>query len=289
MLRIGLMAFLAMVWAGAARADSSLDVLDAGLTGPDAEAAVAECLEQPRETVAMLADGRTVCWTAGIFPVHMLALVNLLPEAERIVFSSRGGNVLTAITLANYLDDLDVPVIIAGQCVSACASVVVPGLRRARIHRSAFLVIHGITSFDGRTFMDDYRERKGLADDGRDAVMAELMVPNAWNYYRVQWPRSVAFLNDRGIDPEYMGNAEARMIRAKAQLGCPLELFDYFAVLSPEHVRAYLGGRLAIIDDFATQWDAPGVGETMPMLRKIDGEDVLVYRRAMEAACAERG
>ena len=51
-------------------------------------------------------------------------------------------------------------------------------------------------------------------------------------------------------------------------------------------MRAYLGGRLAIIDDFAAQWDAPGVGETMPMLRQIDGEDVLVYAKALEASCA---
>jgi hypothetical protein len=253
------------------------------LTGPAAEVAVEACLAGDGEIVEMLSDGESICWRSGIFPLQFLKLGELVPDAKRMVLSSRGGNVLTAITMANYLRGAELPVIIAGECVSACASVITPGLEGGRIHESAFFLVHGITSYDARTFLADFRARKGADDESAaDSFVTGLMMPNAWNYYSVQWPRTVGFLEKRGIPVSYMTEPETRMKAAKDTLGCPLELFDYFALLERGHVLAHVGARFAVVDDFADDWSDDRLSKYREALTPISADGVVAYSAKLE-------
>lgn len=250
------------------------------LVGSAAEKAVEACISGSDETVELLSDGETVCWRSGIFPLQFLKLGEFMPDAKRVVFSSRGGNVLTAITMVNYLNEVDVPVIIAGPCVSACASVIAPGLDGGRIHESAYFLVHGITSFDAETFLADFQSRKS-PEDSADAFLVGLMMPNAWNYYRVQWPRTVGFLEKRGIPVSYMEEPEARMIAAKDALGCPLELMDYFAVLSRDHVLEHIGERFDVVDEFAGDWTDDRFDRLRGSLVPVSADGVVAYASAL--------
>jgi|GEM_PF-3178101 len=253
------------------------------LTGPDAEAAVEACLSGEGETVEMLSDGESICWRSGIFPLEFLKLGEFMPNAKRLVLTSRGGNVLTAITMANYLRGQEMPVIIAGPCISACASVITPGLEGGRIHESAFFMIHGITSYDAETFLADFRARKGADDaSAADSFVTGFMMPNAWNYYSVQWPRTVGFLEKRDIPVSYMTEPEERMKAAKHALGCPLELFDYFALLRRDHVLEHVGERFAIVDDFAEEWSDARIGAYAEVLKPISDDGVVAYGSKLE-------
>lgn len=258
---------------------------NATLTGPQAEAAVEECLANPHERVEMLSDGVTLCWTAAIYPTDFLAFERLQSQAERVVFSSRGGNVVTAMTLAARLTQLDLPVILAGRCISACASVITPGITNARVHPTAYFLVHGITGLERKTFLDDYRWRK--APEEGEASRLESMVlaaEFAWNYYSVQWPRTLNFLDKRAIAHDYMLEPDLRMRDAKEALGCPLELMDYFAVLSRDHLRDFLGERLAMIEDFI---DDPVQMAASEYLQPISEDGVLAYNGALrEENCA---
>lgn len=252
------------------------------LLGSDIETAIETCLSHRTERVELMEDGETICWNSAIFPLELAKFAQLSPDAKRLVFSSRGGNVLTAITLANLISSLDMPVVFAGECVSACASIVAPGVTGARIHKSAYFLIHGITSFDSDTFLDDYKARKTAeADDNASPTMLGFAAPGAWNYYRVQWPRNEKYLMDRGISPDYMLEAEHRMIAAKDALGCPLELFDYFAILTREHILSHLGDRFSVVDDFADDWTDPRISEAMPYLKPISEDGVVAYSYEM--------
>lgn len=250
------------------------------LIGAAAEAAVQECLAGEGEAVELLSDGESVCWRSAIFPLEFLKLGEFMPDAKRLVLTSRGGNVLTAITMANYLRESGVPVIIAGQCVSACASVIAPGLMGGRIHESAFFLVHGITSFDADTFLADFKARKSDGDTS-DAFVVGFMMPNAWNYYSVQWPRTVGFLEKRDIPVSYMEEPEARMIAAKDELGCPLELMDYFALLPRDHVVSHIGERFDEVDAFAGDWDDPRLDRFRDSLEPVGDEGVVVYKAAL--------
>lgn len=252
---------------------------DPRLTGPQIDALVEACVSDDTERVVMLEDGETVCWNSGIFPPAFAAFQALAPNARRMVFSSRGGNVANAILLANRLAELDLPVILAGRCISACTSVIAPGLTNARVHSSAYFLVHGITSYNRRRFISDYIARKRMADGSTlDMLVAGFATSAAWGYYSVQWPRTLAFLDERGIDRAYMTEPEARMQAAKDALACPLELMDYFTVIDRDALRRFLGERLAVIDDFVEDPEAAG---QIPFLRRIGTDPVYAYRSAL--------
>lgn len=277
--------------AGPTMADNAGRTIDPRLMSDIVDARVIECLADTTERVELMEDGETICWNSAIFPLQVLRFSGLANDAERLIFSSRGGNVVTAITLANMISNLDLPIIFAGECVSACASVIAPGVTNARIHSSAYFLIHGITSFDFQTFKSDFVHRKTqeAEQEGRDGFSPAALVPMAWNYYQVQWPRSVKFLEERGIAKDYMLEAETRMIDAKDDLDCPLELFDYFAVLSREHIVQHLGSRLSVIDEFAGAWEDPRLSVHMPYLRAISEDGVVAYIHEMNnKRCAKR-
>jgi hypothetical protein len=279
--------FVAMGTPGAhAREPSAQSVsADPMLSGPDAEAAVAECLGNRTERVEMLSDGITLCWTAAIYPTDFLRFESLRTDAKRVVFSSRGGNVVTAMTLAARLTQLDLPVILAGRCVSACASVITPGITNARVHPTAYFLVHGITGLERGVFLDDYRWRKAPKEgEATPLESLSLAAEFAWNYYSVQWPRTLRFFEQRAIAHDYMREPDLRMLEAKSDLGCPLELMDYFAVLSRDHLRTFLGERLAMIEDFI---DDPAALSDKEYLQPISADGVLAYKGALrEQNCA---
>ncbi|MEO1408038.1 MAG: hypothetical protein AAFV54_16345, partial [Pseudomonadota bacterium] len=116
---------------------------------PETDQLVERCLEA--DGVSMLEGTDVICYNAAIFPEQFLKL-NSLPAASRIIITSPGGNVATARGMSTILDNRGEPAVIAGQCMSACAMVILPGLDEVHIHNSAHISVHGITMMDFRTW-----------------------------------------------------------------------------------------------------------------------------------------
>ncbi|MEM7328303.1 MAG: hypothetical protein AAF437_06145 [Pseudomonadota bacterium] len=240
---------MAMVAAptGFAQADGGFDRPD-----PQTDALVERCLEQ--EGVSMLEGTDVICYNAAIFPEQFLKL-NALPEASRIIITSPGGNVATARGMSTILDNRGEPAVIAGQCMSACAMVILPGLDEVHIHNSAHISVHGITMMEFRTWWG------WLKEDANPPPMALMAAQLGYDFGFVMHRSGAQHMEDHliGQDVElgFITAISDQMLDAALAHDCRVDPKDYWGMIDADHVRDYLGDRIIRMEAFAQSWDDP--------------------------------
>ena len=216
------------------------------------DALVEACLET--EGVTYFEDSKTVCYNAPIFPEQFLQL-NDFPAADQIIITSPGGNVATARLMSTILDNRGEPAIIAGQCMSACAMVLLPGLDSVYIHRSAHIAVHGIT-------MMDYRTWYGWLRDGEEPGPMQLMAAQLgydFNFilHKSGQEHMQEHLEGQNVELDYIQILSDRMLEAAMELECRVDPKDYWGMIDADHIRTFLGDRLSGMEAFAQNWADP--------------------------------
>lgn len=221
---------------------------------PDAKTdrLVEQCLAT--EGVSMLEGSDVICYNAAIFPEQFLKL-NSLPEASRIIITSPGGNVATARGMSTILDNRGEPAIIAGQCMSACAMVILPGLDEVHIHHTAHIAVHGITMMDYRTWWG------WLKDDAPPTPIALMSAQLGYDFGYVMHRSGADHMRDhlegQNVDLGYIETISARMQDAALAYECRVDPKDYWGMLDAGHVRDFLGDRITRMEAFAQSWYDP--------------------------------
>lgn len=221
---------------------------------PDAETdqLVERCLAT--EGVTMLEDTDVICYNAAIFPEQFLKL-NSLPDASRIIITSPGGNVATARGMSTILDNRGEPAVIAGQCMSACAMVILPGLDEVHIHHTAHIAVHGITMMDYRTWWG------WLKDDAPPTPIALMSAQLGYDFGYVMHRSGADHMRDhlkgQHVDVDYIGRVSSRMETAALNRDCRVDPKDYWGMLDAGHIRDFLGDRISRMEAFAQTWDDP--------------------------------
>lgn len=221
---------------------------------PDSETdqLVEMCLET--DGVSMLEGTDVICYNAAIFPEQFLKL-NALPEASRIIITSPGGNVATARGMSTILDNRGEPAVIAGQCMSACAMVILPGLDQVHIHNSAHISVHGITMMDFRTWWG------WLKDDATPPPMALMAAQLGYDFGFVMHKSGAQHMEDhlegQDVDLGYIQDVSDRMLNAAIDHNCRVDPKDYWGMIDARHVQAYLSDRVFRMEAFAQSWDDP--------------------------------
>ncbi|MEL7545699.1 MAG: hypothetical protein AAGJ84_03540 [Pseudomonadota bacterium] len=249
-MRASLLSLLALVGLGGlAEADTAYT-----FASPDAErdAIVTQCLQT--DGVSYFDDTKTVCYNAPIFPEQFLKL-NEFPDADQIVITSPGGNVATARLMSTILDNRGEPAIIAGQCMSACAMVLLPGLDQFHIHRTAHIAVHGITTMDYRTWYGWLRED---AEPGAIQLMAaQLGYDFNFIMHKSGQDHMQEHLDGQAVDFEYINTVSSRMQTAAEKYDCRVDPKDYWGMLDAEHIQTFLGDRVTGMEAFAQNWSDP--------------------------------
>lgn len=216
------------------------------------DALVAECLET--EGVNQLEGTNTLCYNSAIYPEQFIKL-NSLPPADRIIITSPGGNVATARGMSSILDRRAEPVIIAGPCMSACAMVILPSLDSVYIHRTAHIAVHGITFMDYRTWFG------WLKDDEQpgsfDLIRAQLGYDFGFVMHYSGQEHIEEHYARQDMDLEFIKSIDAEMTETALAQSCRVPPKDYWGLLTPDHIRTYLGERLVGMEAFAASWDDP--------------------------------
>lgn len=221
---------------------------------PDVETdqLVERCLET--DGVTMLEGTDVICYNAAIFPEQFLKL-NSLPEASRIIITSPGGNVATARGMSTILDNRGEPAVIAGQCMSACAMVILPGLDDVHIHHSAHIAVHGITMMDYRTWWG------WLKDDAPPTPIALMSAQLGYDFGYVMHRSGADHMRDhlegQHVDVAYIEHVSARMEIAALNYDCRVDPKDYWGMVDAAHIRDFLGDRITRMEAFAQTWDDP--------------------------------
>lgn len=221
---------------------------------PDAETdrLVEACLET--DGVNMLEGTDVICYNAAIFPEQFLKL-NALPEASRIIITSPGGNVATARGMSTILDNRGEPAVIAGQCMSACAMVILPGLDEVHIHNSAHIAVHGITMMDYRTWWG------WLKDDATPSPMALMAAQLGYDFGFVMHNSGSKHIRDHldGQDVElgYIQEISDLMLDDASAHPCRVDPKDYWGMLDAGHMKDFMGDRITRMEAFAQSWDDP--------------------------------
>jgi len=234
----------------------ALSPADAQITydAPDAvtDALVERCLDT--EGVHMLEDTDVICYNAAIYPEQFLKL-NDLPAASRIIITSPGGNVATARIMSTILDRRGEPAIIAGQCMSACAMVLLPGLDSVHIHHSAHIAVHGIA-------MMKYRMWWGwLKGDAEPSSMAMMMAQMGYDFQYIEHnsgrDHMKKHLIGQHVDQDFIQTISDRMQDDALAYTCRVDPKNYWGMLDAEHIRTFLGDRITRMEAFAQNWDDP--------------------------------
>lgn len=213
---------------------------------------VEQCLET--EGVNMLEGTDVICYNAAIFPEQFLKL-NELPEASKIVITSPGGNVATARGMSTILDNRGEPAIIAGQCMSACAMVILPGLDEVHIHKSAHIAVHGITMMDFRTWWG------WLKEDATPTPMALMAAQLGYDFGYVLHHSGAQHMEDhlggQSVEMGYIQEISDQMFDAALAYDCRVDPKDYWGMMDAEHLQRYLGDRIVKMEAFAQDWADP--------------------------------
>nr|WP_070958983.1 hypothetical protein [Hyphomonas sp. Mor2] len=221
---------------------------------PDAETdrLVENCLAT--EGVTMLEGTDVICYNAAIFPEQFLKL-NALPDASRIIITSPGGNVATARGMSTILDNRGEPAVIAGQCMSACAMVILPGLDQVHIHHTAHIAVHGITMMDYRTWWG------WLKEDAAPTPIALMSAQLGYDFGYVMHRSGADHMRDhlegQQVEVDYIQSVSARMETAALAFECRVDPKDYWGMLDAQHIRLFLGDRVSRMEAFAQSWDDP--------------------------------
>lgn len=227
---------------------------EAAFDDPDLalDALVQECLDT--EGVGFLSDDASICYNAAIFPAEFLQLADMRP-AERIIITSPGGNVATARMMSRILDERDEPIVIAGQCMSACAMVLVPGADTLLIHRSAHIAVHGIAMMN---FADWFGWLKGDQKPSyTDAMVAGLGYNLAYTMHKSGKDHITGHLEGQKVDRAYIDAVSRRMLHDARNWPCRVDPKDYWGMLDAAHLRTFLGDRIVHMERFAQSWDDP--------------------------------
>ena len=219
---------------------------------PVTDALVERCLDT--EGVNMLEDTDVICYNAAIYPEQFLKL-NDLPAASRIIITSPGGNVATARIMSTILDERSEPAVIAGQCMSACAMVLLPGLDSVHIHHSAHIAVHGIA-------MMKYRMWWGwLKGDAEPSSMAMMTAQMGYDFEYVEHnsgrTHMQKHLAGQKVDLNFIQAISDKMQDDALDYTCRVDPKNYWGMLDAAHIQAYLGPRITRMEAFAQNWDDP--------------------------------
>ncbi|MDJ0921885.1 MAG: hypothetical protein QNI84_12225 [Henriciella sp.] len=238
-----------LVHAMAASASPDVDFVDGS---PEIDAVVEACLES--EGVSLLTEFDTICYNSAIFPEQFLQLNDFDP-AKQIVITSPGGNVATARLMSRILDTRGEPAIIAGQCMSACAMVILPGLDSVYIHRSAHIAVHGITIMDYRRW---WGWLKGGAEPApMNLMMAQLGYDFGFILHNSGLEHMEEHLEGQDVDFEYIASISDEMLIAAEAYECRVDPKDYWGMLDADHLRTFLSDRIRGMEAFAQNWEDP--------------------------------
>ncbi len=206
------------------------------------------------EGVNMLKGTDVICYNAAIFPEQFLAL-NALPPASKIIITSPGGNIVTSRGMSTILDRRGEPAIIAGQCMSACAMIILPGLDKVHIHHSAHIAVHGITMMDYRTWWG------WLKSDAKPTSFALMMAQLGYDFDYAMHHSGIeameGHLKGQGVERDYIQTISDQMQVAAKDFECRVDPKDYWGMLDAEHITTYLGDRIVRMEAFAQNWEDP--------------------------------
>ncbi len=218
----------------------------------DTDQLVEQCLDT--KGVGVLEGTDVICYNAAIFPEQFLKL-NELPPARQIVITSPGGNVATARGMSTILDNRGEPAIIAGQCMSACAMVILPGLDDVHIHKSAHIAVHGITMMDFRTWWG------WLKNDATPTPMALMAAQLGYDFGYIMHHSGAQHMEDhlagQAVEMGYIQEISDQMFDAALAHDCRVDPKDYWGMMDAEHIQRYLGDRISRMEAFAQDWDDP--------------------------------
>lgn len=242
------LAFGFLTLSGAANAEIEFDAGDR-MT----DALVERCMVQ--EGVGMLEGTDVICYNAAIFPEQFLKL-NDLPPASRIIITSPGGNVATARGMSTILDNRGEPAVIAGPCMSACAMVILPGLDKVHIHKTAHIAVHGIT-------MIPYGRWWGwLKDDEEPSRLSIMTAQLGYDLNFAMHSSGTSHMKDhlagQGVDQGYIDDISDRMeADARAFKKCRVDVKDYWGIVTAEDLQTYLGDHVTRMEAFVQSWSDP--------------------------------
>ena len=204
--------------------------------------------------VGFIEGSQTICYNAAIFPAEFLALAEL-PPADQIIISSPGGNVATARIMSRILDERGEPVTIAGQCMSACAMVLVPGIDDLRIDNTAHISVHGMVML---SFPEWYGWQHNGEEPGQTDLMTAAMGYNfPYTLYRSGKDHMTAHLEGQSVDRGYIQTVHDRMYADAKAHGCRVDPDEYWGMIDAAHLQKYLGDRITHMERFIQSWDDP--------------------------------
>lgn len=247
---------------------------------PDAETdhLVEQCLDM--DGVSMIEGTDVICYNAAIFPEQFLKL-NSLPEASRIIITSPGGNVATARGMSTILDDRGEPAIIAGQCMSACAMVILPGLDEVHIHNSAHISVHGITMMDFRTWWGWQK------DDATPPPMALMAAQLGYDFGFMMHRSGAQHMEDhlkgQDVDLGYINEISNQMLNAALDHDCRVDPKDYWGMIDAGHIADFLGDRIIRMEAFAQSWDDPNNKVYRSVTEPIASQ-TYIFQKVLDAA-----
>lgn len=234
-------------------------LMAAGLAAPSGRAQtgaiddlVAACLDM--QGVSLIPETATICYNAPIFPEEFLKL-HTTPAAEQIIITSPGGNVATARVMSGILATRTERAIIAGPCMSACAMIILPGLKEVEIHDSAHIAVHGIAMMPFATWWS------WLRDDEEPGAMAMMLAQTGYDFkfslHASGRRHIVDHLDAHGVDIGYIQSISDAMAAVAAMQPCRVDPGDYWGMLDAKHLAEWLGPRVQTMGRFAQTLDDP--------------------------------
>lgn len=247
---------------------------------PETDRLVENCLAT--EGVSMLEGTDVICYNAAIFPEQFLKL-NSLPDASRIIITSPGGNVATARGMSTILDNRGEPAVIAGQCMSACAMVILPGLDEVHIHHSAHISVHGITMMDYRTWWG------WLKNDATPPPMALMAAQMGYDFGFMLHKSGAQHIEDhlagQNVEIGYIDLISTQMLDDALEHDCRVDPKDYWGMIDANHIRDFLGDRVLRMEAFAQSWSDPNNTVYKSITQPIADKTYIFSSTLSEADC----
>ena len=272
----GLLVGLTMACAANAQDINAYDSPD-----PETDALVEQCLET--KGVSMLEDTNVICYNSAIFPEQFLKL-NSLPAASRIIITSPGGNVATARGMSTILDNRGEPVVIAGQCMSACAMVILPGLDQVHIHHTAHIAVHGITMMDFRTWWG--WQKDGATPPPMALIAAQMGYDFGYVLHNSGMNHMKDHLEGQDVDVAYIQTISDKMLEAALDFDCRVDPKDYWGMLDTTHLETYLGDKIIRLEAFAQNWEDPNNLWYKEITNPISDQTYIFDNKLDEADCS---
>ncbi|MAP95058.1 MAG: hypothetical protein CMK07_08920 [Ponticaulis sp.] len=220
---------------------------------PSTDRVVAQCLRQ--KGIGFLPGTDILCYNSMIFAEHLDQLKKLGP-ASRVIFTSSGGNMLIARKMNAELSRRRTPVTIAGPCLSSCAMLIMPGLKDIHIHNTALIAFHGITDMSFERWWG--WTRSDAEPSFAKAAGASFGFDDAYMFYHSAHIHMKRHFDHIGIDHAYYELISLQMeADARSYSGCRAEPSEYWTIISPTHVRRYLGASVTRMERFVSSWSDP--------------------------------